>query len=45
VLKQPPPNFFAPYPAIRALSQLGIIKSLLNSLKYYAIALKTAEEK
>gem|GEM_PF-5308609 len=28
VLKQPPPNFLAPYPAIKARNQLGIIKFL-----------------
>lgn len=37
VPKQPPPNFFAPYPAIKALSQLGIIKRFVkSSSKNYA---------
>jgi len=33
VLKQPPPSFLAPYPAIKALNQLGIIIFSEQSLK------------
>jgi hypothetical protein len=33
VLKHPPPSFFAPYPAIKALSQLGIVKDLTTQFK------------
>ena len=33
VLKQPPPSFFAPYPAIKALSQLGIVKDLTDRVQ------------
>lgn len=47
VLRQPPPSFFAPYPAISALSQLGIILNLNNTLKilcHYYIAYYFSEE-
>lgn len=38
VLKQPPPNFFAPYPAINALKKLFICTFLASKIvKNYSI--------
>ena len=37
VVKQPPPNFLAPYPAIKALNHPGIIIIYKAKSKNYAI--------
>jgi hypothetical protein len=37
VLKQPPPNFLAPYPAINALNQFGIYQFSSKNSKTHAI--------
>ena len=41
MLKQPPPNFLAPYPAIKALNQLGIINFFQHSLKNHTTAFES----
>jgi hypothetical protein len=33
VPRQPPPSFFAPYPAINALSQLGMVNKFCKKRK------------
>jgi len=43
VLKQPPPNFLAPYPAIKALNQLGIVNFFEHSLKNHTSGSKTLQ--